>query len=437
MGWLRPRWQVLIDERQGWWGIPAPVWLLAVLAVANMVSYALIARPEFFAGSDQVFIDTLYYDEHENADIAHNLVHGRGFQFDNRPTAWREPVTPLLLALDFALFGTRYSAVLLGNGVLLVACVLLTYRICLSLFGHRAGLLGAALVAGNLYLGRFAAWPLSEVVSFVSWLAWFAALLRWQADDGRRPPLAVGIWFAVLVLGRGTMVGLAPVVAWVVWRQRRQVLPVIVAFLPLTLGVGTWAARNAVTMHAVIPLTTKLGPALYYDNAREDLDTPFWAPYGMTVPTNAENQAVLGEWTTPYVPIQEVAYSQKSLAEVKRQIAATPDKYLLRSLRRFIAYYSPYMDFMQGRARLAQAAKWCLVVMPGLVGLWRFRRAPWLAGPAGTIVLLTAVHTLITGDEMHRYRIPLEAPLAILAAGLLAGSQWPRRTQELATAHES
>ena len=92
---------------------------------------------------------------------------------------------------------------------------------------------------------------------------------------------------AILTRANG-MILLVPL-ALIMWAPRRSLGPPAVLVAVALLTVAPWTIRNAVELHAFVPVTTQFGSALagtYNDEARTDRETrPRGAPSAASRPT--------------------------------------------------------------------------------------------------------------------------------------------------------
>lgn len=212
--------------------------LLAVIALGVAIKIALLAADAVPFNSDEAVV----------ALMARHIVRGErplffyGQAYMGSLDAWLTAGAFALLgesvlamrivqtALFAAFLATSYGVALRFMGarrialvvVLLLACppVLLTLYTTASLGGY-----GEALVAGNLLLmwGHSLGWNDARSQSWRAWLAW---------------GLAAGLGFWILGL---TLVYLAPVAVWLVWRLRaRAWRGYVVAGLGLVAGSWPW-----------------------------------------------------------------------------------------------------------------------------------------------------------------------------------------------------
>ena len=104
---------------------------------------ALIVR----AGSVAFFHPPLTSDDKDYDAIARSLSHGDGFALDGKPTAFRPPGYPFLLASTYAVFGDSKTPMRIFQGIADVLSCFLLFSIGKKMFSEKAGLAAAAILA--------------------------------------------------------------------------------------------------------------------------------------------------------------------------------------------------------------------------------------------------------------------------------------------------
>ena len=229
----------------------AVIVLLAVGVRAAWIAYANV-NP-----LDGRFDDTIFYLE-----SAKSLA--RDFTFRDqfgRYTAHWPPGYPLVLSGVFATAGAHLLAAKALNVALSAATVLLTYALGARLFGVRAGMLAALLLALSPGHAYFSTLVMAEVLFCFGFLAVVALLVWWTLDAERaswQRLLALGIATGCLTLVRAEAVFL-PAAFALLWKVAlpgwRLVLRYSAIFaLGFVLVLTPWTARNAYRFHAFVPL---------------------------------------------------------------------------------------------------------------------------------------------------------------------------------------
>lgn len=236
-----------------------------------------------------------YLDERVYVGLARGLVDGRGYTLDGvNPTAYRPPGYPFMLAVLDALGGGVVVMRLLGVAAL-VGLVWLGYRFGTLVHGRVAGAL-AAVFAACYPLLVFTAGTLYPQVH-AAFLLLLGCYLGLRATGTGTGPVRTRWWYAlnaglafgVLVLAVPTFaVSVAAVLGWLGhgklrrWRAgradgrdgsgargvRRSVwAPLAVLLLATAALPAAWCARNAVRLHAFIPVSTNNGVNLILGNS--------------------------------------------------------------------------------------------------------------------------------------------------------------------------
>lgn len=180
------------------------------------------------------------------------------------PTAAWPPGFPFLASLIYDVVGVHPKLVLGMNAVLSTATVLLLYLAADRIVGRReARVAGAvfALLPGPLYFtGLF----LSETTFMFVLVAFL--VLAVHLPDRRWTPAALGValGLAALTRGEGFLMTAIPLAMWWghvpgrAWLQRAALL--LAAMAPT---VAPWTIRNAVVMHAFIPVSNNASWTLW------------------------------------------------------------------------------------------------------------------------------------------------------------------------------
>lgn len=220
-------------------------------------------------------------------ELAIRVAHGHGFSFAtgwwpatraNEPTAHWSYLYVLFVAGIYSIFGTNPLAVRIVQAVL--AGVLqpwLVSRIGTRLFGHRVGLVSAALTAVYGYFVFYAGALVTESLYFIAVL-WVVDSALGLAGEGR-PRLALSGWSgfglacAAAVLLRQAFALLIPVLlVWLVWRAAAAVrFRTLAARLGVACGIialciAPWTFRNYKAFGSFVLLNTNAGFVFFWAN---------------------------------------------------------------------------------------------------------------------------------------------------------------------------
>jgi hypothetical protein len=273
----------------------------------------------------------------EYFNIAQAIVDGRGFADPfgeaTGPTAWMPPLFPAILAL--LLVVTKSRIVVAAVVVTLTSLSITTVGVTVYSIARR----------------HARAVPPAAVIFFL--LIWMAAFDKWFL-------LTHDIWLTILaangililiyrhvelgetkrwawILGGGVLLLVSPtlVLPWVLviayfavrdrqWRRWGAIVGAV-----MVIGVP-WLVRNAVTMHAFIPVKSNLGYDAYQSNVQDedgvqDLATLIEHPYGNSL-TRFE-----------YARLGEVAYNKHYGAVFFEYVRQHPGAVMRKAVNRLIA----------------------------------------------------------------------------------------------------
>ncbi|MEQ8329601.1 MAG: glycosyltransferase family 39 protein [Longimicrobiales bacterium] len=210
------------------------------------------------------------------------LVEGAGYvDADGRPTAWRPPLYPGMVAGIYAVVGPRPAAVRIVQALMGTATVALVMRMGFLLLGGTGGLLAGALAAvqpGHVFgVSRL----LSETLFAFLFVATVLALCELRRAGAHRFgwALAAGALMGMGALARGVFLlfPLAVVPALVLWPggagaggQTRPwqsgVRDAAVMMLAFVVILTPWTLRNARALDAFVPVATQGGTTLWAGN---------------------------------------------------------------------------------------------------------------------------------------------------------------------------
>lgn len=383
-------------------------------------------------------------DELSYHTLARRLLDGHGFTFATgwwpatpagEPTAhWSFLYTSALAGL-YALVGPWPLAARLVQAVVVgLAQPWLTYRIAARLFGPRAAVAAAWVVALYAYFVYYGAALMTEAFCFVALLWGVDAALRLvDASSGDGVPVwrwaELGAALAVAVLLRQVAGLVAPVVvAWAVWQASRSRAgagwfwpralggaAVVVAVIALSVAPWTW--RNHRAFGEFVPLNTNAGFAFFWGNHPVHGST--FVPileaetYGALIPADLRT-------------LNEAALDRALLRRGLGFVAADPVRYLRLSISRTKEYVKFWPSGDSGRAsNVARVLSFGLGLPLFAIGIALALR-PRGSGvaarvPPGVWLLLAvaAIYTLVhlLTWTLVRYRLPVDA-LLVPFAGL-------------------
>ncbi len=391
-------------------------WIIAIVLIALLIRVGwCLSRP---TGDDAL---AALPDQREYLDLGRSLLEGRGLHFyDERfrsvVHAYRMPLYPALVAGCFA----DVRAVRLVQSAMDASTVLAVALLAFTLLPperrRAASAVAAAIVALNPFLVYFTGLILSETL-FTAMLAWGMLLLIVGAKGGRMsdrdaagdllphcPRLGTLLWLLGGLVIAGSTAARPARGAGVQPFRVRWPLPVATTMLILTVAVLTpWACRNsAVTGHWL--WTTSNSGVTAWDGFNPDA-------------TGASDQSGL-RMMPQLASMNEVERSSYLSSRATDYIRQNPRRAVELAVIKAGRTWSPmplsadYGNWMYRLAGLGYAMPFDLLVLIGICAapIRRSAKALLLA-PA---VYFTLVHMASVGSL--RYRIPVEPPLAVLAA---------------------
>ena len=367
-----------------------------------IVAAALLGRVLYFAvaldGQVPPAEDARFY-----IGVANSLLEGQGYAIGGRPTAADPPGYPIFLAAVFALAGRSEIAVVVAQMIAGALTAGLTFRIARRVapvgWAAAAGLAMALHTDVLLWTNYLITDTLAAFLLCGSILLAFRALER--GDDFTAIGSAVVLTIGALVrpLYAAYLLG---VLAWLVTlpgsRARRAVLLALVCAAVLL----PWTVRNAVTLGAPYPLSSKGGTALLWSVS--------WTEGLMSVETPPEARG-----------LGEVALDGYLRERSLRWIVEHPVEYVWLAARKVVDNWKPTQGRFSPAHQAVDIAQWLLMAVGLALFAWSARRVPIRAAAALLLTVLvsgTVAIALTTPDGEFRYRLPmLPAAFALAASG--------------------
>lgn len=324
--------------------------------------------------------------------IARSLLAGQGFvyhelQFPQLPfLAFRSPAYSAFVAFGLAVGGV--PAVVALQGALHGVSAALTGAIAARLGGRRAGVLASVLAFVWPVAWFHAGQVMSETLH-----AFLTVLATWLVlkVEPRRPlgwALLAGAALGLTVLSRPA--GIACVAAGALWLLARDRRAAAVCVLTALLVWMPWPLRNAVRLHAFVPLLTSGGVAAWNMHSGLGPDAAW-------------------DWMSRHLELGEVALDRHFRSETARIVREDPVGFV-RFLGRGLSEYAGPVRSREPEVWLHRFA--LLAMLPALVwARWRRR----LELPA--LVWMLQGLVLVPLAMNPRYRFPTEW-CVIVAAGL-------------------
>lgn len=391
--------------------------VLAVVLVAILARLTILAP---LAGRPM--------DDPDNyLEIARSLWRGEGYRLQGRPTAYRPPLYPLLLAPVVGPAGRSPFLGVAGLHLLLGAATgALTWRTA-RLWGlsEPRALAAGLVVALDPVLLAQARWPMTETLSAATI---GLALLGLSASTPLRASVFGGLGLGLAALCRPSVLPGAGLIAVAMAVQGagsglRRLSRSMLLLLAMAMLLMPWAARNTRVFGEPVWTTTHGGYTLALANNAAYYDEVVHGPPG-AVWGGARQDA----WWTDLNRRTAGQLEPAADRELRRLAVATirerPGDFARASLSRLGRFWglAPSSRVYSARQRLATAA-WTIPLWLAL-GTGLLRRDAWrwprIAAPA-LLVGLTCVHAVFWADL--RMRAPLVPAVALVAGS--AGA--PRR----------
>jgi hypothetical protein len=364
--------------------------------------------------------------------IARSVARGEGYRLDGRPTAYRPPLYPLVLAPIVGALGDRIEWGIAGLHLLLgVGTVAFTSAVARR-WGFPPGraAVAAAIVALDPVLVAQARSVMTETLS-----AFLVAGSLWALADPRPLGSAVmgGLGLGLSALCRPSLLPVVGLCGVAITAQgsgplRRRLARAGVLAATTVLVLTPWAARNALVFGEPVWTTTHGGYTLalannpvYYDEILNGPPGAVWGGAAQGAWWKGLNRATAG--------LPEPQADRILRSSAVRTIGEHPRDFLRASAARIGRFWgiAPSIRVYPAALRLA-TAMWtvplwlALAIGLGRRGLWRW---PCVAAPA-LLVTLTVVHVAYWSDM--RMRAPIVPAIALIAAGAgLSPAPPPRR----------
>jgi hypothetical protein len=388
-----------------------------IVATISIVALALLARGfVVWFVMDRLGAAWLFSRGIELGLLAQSIVTGNGlsspFGGSSGPTVLLAPAYPALIAAIFWGFGsfTKTSAITimamqLGFNLLTVLLILwLAHRCFGSIAANIAGTIWA-LSLPLLWMPTIF-WETSLSALLLVGMVGMALVYQGRPRSSLWIAMAGGSALAALV-NPALLLPMLGILGWASWQSRRShaLLP---GWLTLMVLFAPWPLRNALALHAFIPLRSTIGLELWMGNrpgANGYLDESVFPLF---------NRQELAQYTAQ----GEVAYMSHKTAAAWDYIEAHPLVFLRLSLVRLWRFWSG-TGTAGGSAWFAFHA--LLTTAFGVIGIAR----TWKQGRRSLAVLfilpllLFPLPYYVTHAEF-RYRLVLDPLLTILTGGSIA-----------------
>ncbi len=381
--------------------------------------------------------DDLRSDPDAYVGLAESLTSGAGYSVpgSDRPTAFRPPLLPLLLAGGMWLGLSQALAAAVINVVSGLVTVTGTWLLGRELRLGAWWLTAAAAVPViDPLLLRYTTLPMTEVLSAALLTLGLAAFLRFQRSYSVRHGIAAGVCFGLGALCRPALLVTGAIVAAYVALLRLQahgagslrialssVVSASVPVMALLVCMLPWIVRNQWQFDRFIPATTHGGYTLLLGNNavffRDVVDAPGQPVWSLASLTNWQQDVNQQMTSADVEPGDEVAADHWMYERAKSEIRAQPAMFLKACVLRWKRFWSLTPATESGSAAGLIAGTWYAVLWFGLLGsvfpaVGRHRadcvRLLWAA-----ILSFLILHTFYWTNT--RMRAPLTGVFAVLS----------------------
>ncbi len=399
-----------------------PVALILAAAVAFRVVYLIQYRAQIPYYAVPI-VDSHVYDAWARAVAA-----GEGY---GPKPFYMAPLYPYLLGLIFKVAGHKLLLAYALQSALGVCSLFLVYMLGRRVFGHRSGLISAALLMLYAPLVFLESKLLTETLAVTLNLASILLVMRALDRPAAGRFLAAGFVLGLSVICRpAALIMVALVCVWLLWAGRRHGVRFQAAAL-LLVGVAATilpiTVRNTVVGRDFALISTNAGVVFAQGNSKAANGLFASLPgFSASVQTEQEEGVRLaGEALGRPVRASEASsywlrYGLEFIRENPGSYAVLLLKKLAWSLhnREAACIYSVYLEKQMVPALRLLVLPFSVLVVFGLYGIalsLRKRDAQVLA-----LAVLSVYLSLMVFSVSSRFRVPASAPLAVFAGcGLL------------------
>jgi 4-amino-4-deoxy-L-arabinose transferase-like glycosyltransferase len=355
------------------------------------------------------------------------------------PTAYRPPLFPALLAvLDRVVgtgsAGTRWEAGRLLEAVLGAVVVALICVVGARVWDRRVGLVAGALASVFPPLVLVGSALMSEPLFIALMLgAVLAALEHRDSPHRARWAVVTGALAGLTALTRSNGILLLIPLWFLLWFRRPRLTRAsltapAVAVLAALVMLVPWTVRNALVLHAFIPISTESGYVVdgTYNRyvARETTYPALWTPPVAEIDQErAVNPHIDEQQLSSRLDRQALHYATAHPGFIAKVVRFSVIRTLGLTGSGFERFLAPFESYPAWLASLSVYASW-LVGLLALAGAFTTaaRRAP----PALWAVPATVVLSFIFVEGSIRFRSPAD-PFVLLLAALALSGAWSRR----------
>jgi len=404
---------------------------LALFAVALglRVAYAWVA----IGPHAQPYSDPLEYDT-----VAWNLARGLGFALDSGgvhyPSATSPPLLPWITGLLYSAIGHHYFAAVVLQCVIGALAPVLLAAFGTAMFGSAVGRLAGWLAAVHPLLVFMCGYLLTESLFVTTLLLALVLSVDWIKTPRPARALGAGIAWGLANLARPTALVLPlALFAWgwvplgLALSARERMRQMVMVLLGMALVIGPWTLRNAIELHAFIPVAARGGSGLLVGNNAAVWNDPVKRGGASN---DAWDHLLQNEARGLSEPQVQALAQAHALAFLREHVAEWPAMAVAK-LKRFWrlsaegggtgAWQRPGSPLGPLLARFDPLLVWSVAILPfALWGLALALRGPrrWFQSLSLWVILYFMLLAVVFFGSL-RMRVPIE-PLVVLfaAAGL-------------------
>ncbi len=359
--------------------------------------------------------DAVEYDQ-----IAQNLVNGMGFRdAAGELTSFRPPLYPYFLAGIYRVAGHNFQAVRRVQAFLSILTILLIAGLAQLLFGKWTGCFAGMIAAvyPPFYAFYFSSSALiSETLYTFLIVGSLCSLFLYFYYPALKIAVISGVLWGTAILTRPIPLFLLPILPFIFLILKYPVRKTIQYWSVVTcmtlLCVTPWIARNYVVFKKFVPVSTQGGISFYASNhpQSDGLGGDSWRQL-LVVDQELKNQGY-----------NEAERSKVYYSEAIKFIAANPVQAARLFLWKMVLYMDPTHTMEEIKER-PRSINWAYVaVLAGaVVGFLMGIRTNLFRRSLGLMAFIFCYFLLFHAifHTAHRYRLPTEPILIIMAAFML------------------
>ncbi len=400
---------------------------LLVIAVALAVRLG-IALPMSSTTFVTPLSSTFLSDARSYTIIAKSILDHGVYGYGGRPSAFRPPLYPAMLAAIFAVTGEDYRMVRIVQSVLGTLGCLAIFGLGTILFEGRTGVLAGLGVSVFPYLVYYNSEIMTETLSFfLTTVAVFLTVAAWKRRT-QYSSLFAGFAWGLACLCRPTaqifVLGIGGAALWFLFRREHVLFWrfTVIAFVAALVQVP-WMIRNSLLFERPVLLTTNAGLNLYKGLPGKWNETAV-ADIGYV---KAEFESA----EATHAPIFELELDERARKFWLKSVRENPAAFAKKKLDDFVEFWLSFsvggsLADLPGAITFVTAAAYLGILLVAVIGSVRlFRERPGSVAVPWMVIIATSLAYLpfFTGK---RFRVPTVDPYLVLLCAAYLGSQLER-----------